>query len=49
MTRREGRRKAVIIGGSMGGLFIGNMLVRRGWLVGRTSYCCFLYMRHSLP
>ena len=33
MTRREGRRKAVIIGGSMGGLFIGNMLVRRGWLV----------------
>jgi 2-polyprenyl-6-methoxyphenol hydroxylase-like FAD-dependent oxidoreductase len=25
------RRKAVIIGGSMGGLFIGNMLVRRDW------------------
>ncbi len=28
---QPGSRKAIIVGGSMGGLFIGNMLVRRGW------------------
>jgi 2-polyprenyl-6-methoxyphenol hydroxylase-like FAD-dependent oxidoreductase len=31
MTSRTAQKKAVVIGGSMGGLFIGNMLVRRGW------------------
>jgi len=30
---QEPARRAVIIGGSMGGLFIGNMLARRGWRV----------------
>lgn len=33
MGRESMRRSAIIIGGSMGGLFIGNMLVRRGWQV----------------
>jgi len=28
------RRKAVIVGGSVAGLFLGNMLHRRGWDVG---------------
>ena len=27
------QRKAVIAGGSVGGLFIGNMLLRQGWAV----------------
>ena len=29
------RRRAVVIGGSVGGLFIANMLLRQGWQVGR--------------
>ena len=34
MARQDNdRRRAVVIGGSMGGLFIGNMLVRQGWQV----------------
>src|ERR1700675_3488890 len=28
-----GQRKAVIAGGSVGGLFVGNMLMRQGWAV----------------
>ena len=27
------RRRAVIVGGSIGGLFAGNMLVQQGWKV----------------
>jgi 2-polyprenyl-6-methoxyphenol hydroxylase-like FAD-dependent oxidoreductase len=32
LTEKSGRR-AVIVGGSMGGLFVSNMLLRRGWNV----------------
>lgn len=33
MTRSGRQRKAAVIGGSLGGLFIGNMLLRQGWQV----------------
>jgi 2-polyprenyl-6-methoxyphenol hydroxylase-like FAD-dependent oxidoreductase len=31
--RPQAKRRAIVVGGSMGGLFVGNMLIRQGWQV----------------